>query len=746
VARLSSSAPRRPLSDRIALGVVVVATAWFACSALWGMFGLPGAGHLGSGTIASIASSEAILRWKVPWPSWDWYAATPPAPSSYACHHPYGVFYLPLPLLWALGHHDYVLALPGAILSVLSPPLLYGIAKERWGAPAGAVAAASYVVLPIVVGYSAFWGLEPVCISGALLLFWGHSRHLTTGKRRYLAVSLAGVLLTCSGDWIGYVIVAVPLAWGLLRGFLLPARLTPRFHASPYARWWALSVVIAVATLMLWVALFAKVDHLQDWLSAGTTRSAGHDAPLGAVLHNRANWVDFSFTPLAIFLGKVAAPVCLLRFLVARRDEELYAPALLAGAVGQYVVFKEGADVHFFWPLYFAPYYALALAQLAHAVARIGGAIASRLRRIGATRGRAIVAWACLVLGLAPTLAMARDGARALVVLRRTGGRYDNHGFLMRSDIDVVAVVEQVIVPGKTPGMVLDVDPGMGWYWHMDWAYAGKTEEREHPLAGSRDVARHPLWVARASGLSSEEQKAIAHDTHVRVFGDVWIVDQREPAAPLDAYSMNEREPGLVDWLLRGGTQRVRRAGATPDPWVTWEWRTQLGQEVQPPTTAPATLDQMRIAHNVAVALGDGAGAARWLDRIGAQLDRGAATHLDPGLTLVGTKVYGGAEPRLQSWFLVEELPGGDSTFEVRSVVEARAPFSLIPADTTARPMAFPGPLPTKLWKVGFLYVTEVALDHRIGRERYLGRWKSSQGWAPQRTDGADETTLAVVP
>ena len=746
MARLPATSPRRPLSDRVALGVVVVATAWFACSALWGMFGLPGGGHLGSGTIASIASSEAILRWKIPWPSWDWYSATPPPPSTYACHHPYGVFYLPLPLLWLLGHHDYVLALPGAMLSTLSPPLLYGIAKERWGAPAGAVAAASYVVLPIVVGYSAFWGLEPVCISGALLLFWGHSRHLTTGKRRHLAAALLGVLLTCSGDWIGYVIVAIPLGWGLLRGFLLPARLTPRFRVAPYARWWALSVAITVATLVLWVALFAKVDHLEDWLSAGANRSSGNAAPLSAVLRARAHWIDFSFTPLAIFLGKVAAPVCVLRFLVTRRDEELYAPALLVGAVGQYVAFKEGADVHFFWPLYFAPYYSLALAALARTVAQVGGVIAARFRRVGAPRGRVLAAWACLVLGLAPTVAMAHDGVLALVLLRRTGGRYDNGGFLIRSDIDAVAVVEQVIVPRKTPGMVLDVAPGMGWYWHMDWAYAGKTSEREHPVAGHWDVASHPLWVARASGLSSEEQKAFAHDTHVRVFGDVWIVDQREPAAPLDAYSMNEREPDLFEWLLRGGTQRVRTAGTAPDPWLTWEWRTQLGLDASPPTAAPVTLDQMRIAHNVAVTLGNGDGAARWLDRIGAQLDRRMETRLEPGLTLVGTKIYEGAEPRLQSWFLVREQPRGDSTFAVRSIVEARAPFSLIPADTTDRPMAFPGSLPTKLWRVGFLYVTEVPLDHRIGRERYLGKWQSSEGWAPARPDGADETTLAVVP
>jgi hypothetical protein len=86
---------------------------------------------------------------------------------------------------------------------------------------------------------------------------------------------------------------------------------------------------------------------------------------LSAALAARRGWIDFSFTPLAIAIGKIAFPLCVLRLLTLRQDEETYALGFLFGGVVQYVTFKRGAYVHIFWPHYFAAYFALALAELA---------------------------------------------------------------------------------------------------------------------------------------------------------------------------------------------------------------------------------------------------------------------------------------------------------------------------------------------------------------------------------------------
>jgi hypothetical protein len=46
---------------------------------------------------------------------------------------------------------------------------------------------------------------------------------------------------------------------------------------------------------------------------------------------------------------------------------------------------------------------------------------------------------------------------------------------------------------------------------------------------------------------------------------------------------------------------------------------------------------------------------------------------------------------------------------------------------------------------VGFLYKTETVMNHRIGVERYWGRWFAQDGKpVPRRPDGR-ETTLAIV-
>ncbi|MGD0528348.1 MAG: hypothetical protein ABSE49_24645, partial [Polyangiaceae bacterium] len=256
-----------------------------------------------------------------------------------------------------------------------------------------------------------------------------------------------------------------------------------------------------------------------------------------------------------------------------------------------------------------------------------------------------------------------------------------------------------------------------------------------------------PFWIARGSGMSTDDQRKIIGAAHVRIYGDTWLVDQREPNAPLDAYSLNEREPGLFEWLLFDPTEVHRSIGPAPDPWLTWEWRTHLGQDATPPTGSPVTMDEMRIAHNVAIASGDGVAAERWREKLEGMLDRTVTAKYDTGLALMGVRVIGGVEPRVESWFEVGKPFVGDDTFAVRSNVEKTATLSLIPPDTADRDMAFPEPLPTKLWKPGAIYVTTAILNHRIGVERYSGRWIPRDGGSfPHRTDNRPDTVLVVLP
>jgi 4-amino-4-deoxy-L-arabinose transferase-like glycosyltransferase len=742
--RASMKAPA-PTIDRISRWVAVVASTWFAFASVWGIFGTPLAGHIDAGSAGNVMAAEQMIRWRIQYPAWGWFNGQQPVEGLYICHHPFGQYYVPAAMYWLFGHRDVLIHLPATLMSAAIPPMLYGIGKERWGAPIGAVAAAGYVVVPIALGFATFWNLETICIFGALLFFWGHSRHTTTGRDRYMMASFVGLAFACAGDWVGYLLVAPTLGWSFLRAFVLPPRMTPRLRLVPYARWWAISVIFIVISLAWWLWLFHHVGQINEWLNAGTTRSGGEPSTTMAAIHAtldaRKSWIEFSFTPLAIWIGKIAAPICLLRLLVTRLDEETYSLGILLGAVFQYVVFKQGADIHIFWPHYFAAYFALALAQLAGAI----GAVVGRVTRwISRPRAQVVAAVTGLAVGLMPVAAMAHDGVKGLWVWRRTGGRYNDNGTQIRSEGDLLFVLRQVVMPKIKLGTTIMTHPSVGWGWEELWTYQGEHITTGLPSLGPG--AAQPFWIARGSGTLGDDQRRIASAGHVRIYGDIWVVDQREGPGPVDAFAVNEREPNPLEFVFLGGTEPQRSISAKPDPWLTWEWRTHLGQAATAPSGEPVTPEQLRIAYNVAIANADKASADRWRKRIDDLLDKTRAAKFSGGVRLLGVRVTGGVQPRIESWF---ECVGamGDAVFSVRSTVVKRESLSLIDPDPIDREMANPPRMSTKLWRPGFLYVARIVQNHRIGEERYEGTWLSRDGSAPpSRVDGPPAATLAVVP
>jgi hypothetical protein len=50
--------------------------------------------------------------------------------------------------------------------------------------------------------------------------------------------------------------------------------------------------------------------------------------------------------------------------------------------------------------------------------------------------------------------------------------------------------------------------------------------------------------------------------------------------------------------------------------------------------------------------------------------------------------------------------------------------------------------MPTKLWKAGYVYKFEAALNHRIGLEEYWATWAGG----PARLHGDPKIELAYVP
>ena len=153
------------------------------------------------------------------------------------------------------------------------------------------------------------------------------------------------LVVVCSGNWIGYVLVAPILGWAFLRAFVLPARATPPFAFRWYARWWAM---IVINEFVLWLGLFYKADRIGEWIGSGEMR-AGDKIRRYAWRWRPAKIGSTS----ALRLLRSASASSWRRFASSAQwlialIVELYALSVLFGALVQYVVFKRGADVHIF--------------------------------------------------------------------------------------------------------------------------------------------------------------------------------------------------------------------------------------------------------------------------------------------------------------------------------------------------------------------------------------------------------------
>lgn len=746
-----------PLEQRVARAVAIVASVWFALAAAWELFGPMLAGHYASSASVGIIADN-ILRWKIAGPVWE-YTPDKPGPSMYYCHHPWGIFWSTAAARWILGRHDYVCRIVPVVLSAMTPPLLYAIGRAIWRPAAGAAAAAAFVVLPITLAFAHFNALEVPVIAWSLLGIWGYVRLTQTGRRRYLAASLAGTLLALNADWPAFLLTSAMLGFALFRAiFSGPTWFGRVRRFERVAAWWALSVVVAAATLAFYVAMFQKSGKLDDLLSSYGVRSTGNAAPLSQVLASRRYWIELSFTPIAIALGKIAAVISLLRLVVLRREHEVVPLAVLLMATVQYVVFKQGADVHVFWPHYFGAYFALAagalVATLAPVLAWIGARI-GRIRRLaGASRLRGPAAGvAALVAMLLPIAAIARDGIPALRYARETGGRFNEKGLIIHSDGAKTAFLQH-ISKDLAKNAKVEMHEGMKTTWSQVWTLGGRIVAANRPVPDRARADGRAIYVADTRFLLDNLQADLASKWHVRAYGPFWQATLREAHAPIDAFAIVEREPAWWEWYLMSGTEPHREI--VPDPYRTWELRTHFGQPAVTPSTPPMTLEERCIAHNIALAAGDAAKAGAILAEIEREIapvtmgppppNPRVRAVFDDGTEIVGASYHEGARSLLTIVIRAGGPTEADVQLTVKSKVTARAPLSTTIPDPTEREVGLPLPIAPQRWKKGFLYADRVPIRKRPGTEEFRASfWVRGKGAPPKPAGGQRGGVLVLT-
>src|SRR6266496_364487 len=403
-ARIAGASPE----DRCgaALGLLAVGIA-FAVAVI-GIGGPFPEGHYASSAAIGTGASNM----------WRWHTIYPIAKlvdhaganSDYYMHHPLGVFWIVALLGKLLTFSNWVLRLPPLIYVTATTWLLWRLGREMWGAIPGGLTALAYVALPITLGYANYHDLEQPVMFGCVLSTWGYVRLVRTWRERYALASVLGFAFALNHDWPAYMWGAFFLAGLFVYGYMIPQGSRRPLRPFSFGRYWAAMCVAAAFSVALELYLLKDSGRISDVMTSYFVRSAGSEAPLDALLAARHYRITLMFTGLAIAIGKLSLPVVAIRAIVKRDHFELLPVPLFLCALLQYTSFKQGADVHIFWPHYFAPYFALGVGAIAASIADLGTWLGEQVRG-GAMRlaFKRLAPWAALVAVGLPVALILKD-------------------------------------------------------------------------------------------------------------------------------------------------------------------------------------------------------------------------------------------------------------------------------------------------------------------------------------------------
>jgi hypothetical protein len=146
----------------------------------------------------------------------------------------------------------------------------------------------------------------------------------------------------------------------------------------------------------------------------------------------------------------------------------------------------------------------------------------------------------------------------------------------------------------------------------------------------------------------------------------------------------------------------------------------------------PSTTDQLRIAHNVALAAGDMARAASLRAALTQRFNLPLRAQYANGTELIGAVHDRGAQRAITLYFVAGKFDQ-DAHYTVNARVFAPPRFpSTLPADSQVLDLARSPAPATSLWKPGGIYAIRFVYRRRPGAEVLTGAWTS----APARTDG----------
>ena len=723
-----------PLGTALGQTAALVAALWLLAVGVWEIAAPFGQGR--DATSSSVAFvGENMLRWRTVLP-----VAEPgfgrPTLHDVALDHPFGVYWLSALFTGIFGHHTWAARLPGVLGSALTPILLYALGRALYGPIAGGLAALAFALTPITLTLAQVSGLEVPLLFGALLAAVGHVRLRQTARRGWIVVALAGIALSINIDWPALPFAVCLLTFVFVRLFVFRA---PKRDFEAGARLFAWGAAITAGALAYYLWLFFDAGRLPEALTPSPSivlGKIGAEESAASFLARRELLLSL-FTPLVPLFTAFAAPLMLGRAIFLRRDIELVPLALFVLAGFQLALLRERTDTTQVLPHAFAGYFALGVAV---SYASLHSLFSRAGRRwfpsYGALRTQLAIA---LGLGfLCVPAVLSPDALNALTTARKTGGRTNSTAVELQNADKAAAFAFWSSSLASDAGIVIDANLlPVPW---IDWVLRAPVRNKESDWPRDRDR----YFALDGRFADSTQLRRFAQSSAAEVVGPFFLFDRTRKAGPVRVFNIARREPAPLERLFRSTHHSIHEV--VTDPFHAYEVRDYLAEAPNPaPTARPETLEQLRVAHNIAYARGDIVRARSLRDALVGALDRTPAIEYQDGTQLLGVSLERGASDVLSVYF--ESSGPADQRFVVQSRLEAPPKGSLLPLNRTVKEVGVPSFPPRDAWRPSFLYSVVIEILRRPGRERFMGSWIATNADVPLLAkDGEREVSLTVLP
>jgi hypothetical protein len=719
--------------ERLCYVLFGLATVFLLGVGVWEIAAPFGAGH------AAVLPARAIMadnmvHYGILYPVRAYSAQAPDISQAYA-HHPWGTYYLFALVRLLFGRHEWAIRLVPVCMSVAMPALLFFVAARLWGKLAGALAALGWAVLPIALAFAQFPSFEMFALAGILGILLAGLRYDERRSTRRLFELIGVTVLAVNTDWIASLWVCLVVATTLLVTVFGPHRFVQERDLRRLLQGVLGSGLVVVLTVLLYVWVFKRAGLFEDFTGSADFRARGNEQPFLEVLRHRRYWIEVMFTKPGLTLGVLGALVMVTRVVVLRSFKESLPLFVLFVAAFHYVYFKNGADIHIYWPLPFAAQFCLSLGVL-------GATLESGLRRWARgerhlLRGTRASYVALGALGVA-ALAVLPDGLRALDYSRDTGFRLNDDGQLNLQDYDknlALKSFQPQIKPGKTVMLHSSLFPN----WSQEYALERPTVIRTQAGGIRTANAEHIVFDLR---FAPSTTLSWARNVRHVVVGPYLFLNLAATGETTTAQGFVERAPTLLERYFVQAHDPIRRIA--PDPYLTWELREHLAISPNPVPTGLAQPEHRVDAYNVAVATKDESRAQGLLAELERGLLKQSARRFTDGTRLLGHRLLAGSPPIIDVYFLAARALGPDAFFDVRSRVLEAPSVSFVVADDKEKKYGVGFLIPPAIWKPGMLYVSRVEVRERPGKERFYGRWRGTA--SPQLAQGSETILLFERP